>query len=162
LFIASRTENRSRFLNEISRPVRVFGPGWKAHAPSTHQYYPRALPLKKVFALYDRSAMVLNLKNEANVVNGLNQRSFDPCMAGAVLLHDHITDLELHFDPGREIIAFRDAAEFEDAYDRVLGDAAFARRVAEAGQRRVREHHTFQHRAQHVLQDLQIQGVGPR
>jgi spore maturation protein CgeB len=164
LFIASRTDNRSRFLGEINRPVKVFGPGWRAQArtPSMHQYYPHALPLRRVFELYERSAMVLNLKNEAHVVNGLNQRSFDPCLAGAVLLHDYIADLELHFDPGREIIVFRDAAEFEVAYDRVLGDASFARRVAEAGQRRVRACHTFQHRAQHVLQDLHIKGEGPR
>lgn len=157
-FIASRTDNRSQFIGETNRPVDVFGPGWKEQSRQTsiHRFTPKGLPLKEVFAVYARSKMVLNLKNAVNVVNGLNQRSFDPCLAGAVLLHDYIADLELHFDLEREIVVFRNTSEFEAAYDRILGDDRFARSIAEAGQRRVREGHTYQHRARHVLQDLTI------
>jgi spore maturation protein CgeB len=54
---------------------------------------------------------VLNVRNEANVEHGLNQRSFEPLACGAVVLNDDLADLPLCFEPGREILVYRDAEE---------------------------------------------------
>lgn len=159
-FVASRNKNRSDFLSGVIRPIDVFGPGWKVESQqsSPHHFSLGGISLKETAGIYARSKIVVNLKNAVNVVNGLNQRSFDPCAAGAVLLQDYIGDLERHFDLESEIIVFRDAAEFEAQYDRILNDSELTSRIATAGRRRVLNAHTYLHRAQHVTQDLDIRG----
>lgn len=157
-FVASRTENRGQFIAATQKPVAVYGPGWEEQArhPSKHRFKTGGLPLSAVFDIYARSKMTLNLKNAQNVVNGLNQRSFDPFLAGSVLIHDYINDLELNFDLGKEILVFHNVGEFEEVYDKVLNDPSFAQGILVAGRRRVLDCHTFEHRAKHILSVLNI------
>ena len=157
-FIASRTDNRSDFLTEVKTPINVYGPGWKGYANhiESHSFSPGGISLKETADIYARSKSVVNLKNAVNVVNGLNQRSFDPCASGAVLIHDYVADLELHFDLEKEVVVFHDVPEFESGYERIVGDPATAQKIAEAGRRRVLNEHTYFHRAKHVLKDLAI------
>jgi spore maturation protein CgeB len=155
-FVASRTDNRSNFLNNVTCPVDVFGPGWKVESQkdTSHRFSLGGISLKATAGIYSRSKLVVNLKNADNVVNGLNQRSFDPCASGAVLLHDYVDDLDRHFDLEKEIVVFRDIDEFEDCYDRLLADSEYANRIAINGYRRVLNEHTYLHRARSVIQDL--------
>lgn len=158
VFVASRTINRETFLRNAKQPVKIFGPGWKGSDPDgTHHYFSgRKLTLKQTARLYTQARFVLNLKNADNVVNGLNQRSFDPCACRVPLLHDMVGDLTLNFEPGRELLVFSTPSEFDDHYDRVCHDASLRSQLAENAYRRVLACHTYKHRAETVLFDLQL------
>jgi spore maturation protein CgeB len=101
---------------------------------------------RRVPAIYAGHRAALNIRNEINVLTGLNQRNFEPCLAGAALLTDAQPDLEACFEPGREVLVWRDPAELNGLYAKVLADADFAARIAAAGRARVLAHHTFTHR----------------
>lgn len=158
VFVAARTVNRESFLMEAKQPVKVFGPGWKglSKARMHHNFYGRKLTLHQTARLYNEAHFVLNLKNADNVINGLNQRSFDPCACRTPLLHDMVGDLGLHFEPGRELLAFSTPAEFDAQYNRVCHDASLRTQLAENAYRRVLACHTYNHRAETVLLDLQL------
>lgn len=157
-FVASHTDNRSSFLAEAQSPIHVYGPGWNEHEnhATIHSFSSGGISLKATSRIYAKSKTVVNLKNSVNVVNGLNQRSFDPCASGAVLFHDYIADLERHFDLEKEIVVFHDVEDFEAGYERIISDPESAIRIAEAGRRRVLSEHTYLHRAQAVLDDLSL------
>ena len=97
---------------------------------------------------------MLNVRNEANVEHGLNQRSFEPLACGAVVLNDDLPDLPLCFEPGREILVYQDREELNALAARVRREPAFGSRIAEAGRRRVLAEHTYSHRVQTILKDL--------
>lgn len=154
-FVASRTSNRASFLHGIDRSVDVFGPGWKdfrgGEGPRCHS---GKISLRQTAELYSQSAFVLNIKNADNVVNGLNQRSFDPGASRRALLHDAVADLPLNFEPGVELLVFTGQDDFREQYDRLQADRSLCARIAENGYKRVMSSHTYKHRAATILHDL--------
>ena len=157
-FVASWTENREKFLSEVNRPISVWGPGWKIHRENIPQHVvrPGAISLSRTGKIYSQAKTVLNLKNARNVINGLNQRSFDPPACRALLLHDAVGDLQRNFEPGKEILVFDSPEEFHFLHDKAMKDEFFRRTIAEQGYRRVVSCHTFLHRAKSILSDLNL------
>ena len=158
VFVAARTDNRESFLRSVKHPVMVFGPGWKGSAVDRmhHCFHGKKLTLHQTARLYSGANFVLNLKNADNVINGLNQRSFDPCVCRVPLLHDMVGDLTLNFEPESELLVFSTPSEFDDQYDRALHDSSLGPRLAENAYRRVLSSHTYHHRAETVLIDMQL------
>lgn len=146
VFVANPTPLRREVVSKIAEPITVFGPGWRPSDGPAHDIRARRVSARRVPAIYGAHRAALNIRNERNVVAGLNQRNFTPCLAGATLLTDDQPDLERCFEPGREVLVWRDAGELNGLHGRVLGDADFAAGVAEAGRARVLAHHTFAHR----------------
>ncbi|MBW6481211.1 MAG: glycosyltransferase [Bacteroidales bacterium] len=155
-FVASRTPGRASFLKELKCCVDVFGPGWNNNGiqGKAHNFKSTKLHISKVSNIYARSRMVLNLKNENNVINGLNQRSFDPCAAGSLLLHDYVADIDLNYEVGKEILVFRSEEEFSELYKKCMIDSEFRRKISENGRKRVASCHTFTDRVEKVLSGL--------
>jgi spore maturation protein CgeB len=157
-FVASWTENREKFLSEVNRPISVWGPGWKIRRGNIprHVVRPGAISLSRTGKIYSQAKTVLNLKNARNVINGLNQRSFDPPACRALLLHDTVGDLQRNFDPGKDILVFDSPEEFQSLHDKAMKDKFFRRTIAEQGYRRVVACHTYIHRAKTILSDLNL------
>jgi spore maturation protein CgeB len=88
----------------------------------------------------------MHVRNERNVMVGLNQRHFDPCLAGTPVVADNQDDLPLCFEPGREMLVYRDVDELNDLYVRLRRDPERAAAVGAAGRRRVLAEHTYGHR----------------
>lgn len=81
-----------------------------------------------------RAAKVrLNVRNEFHVIGGLNQRTFEPMASGTPVLNDDMADLERCFEPGKEILVYRNLDELRHWHDRLTGDPAFAASIGEAG-----------------------------
>ncbi|KIH75769.1 hypothetical protein GFER_14300 [Geoalkalibacter ferrihydriticus DSM 17813] len=155
-FVASRTPGRAGFLKDLKCCVDVFGPGWNNNDIQgiTHNVKKCKLDICQVSNVYARSRMVLNLKNENNVINGLNQRSFDPCAAGSLLLHDYVADIDLNYEVGNEILVFRSKEEFSELYQKCMIDAEFRKKISENGRKRVTSCHTFTNRVEKILMKL--------
>ncbi len=146
VFIANPTDYRRAMVEAASVPIALFGRGWTAPPGSPHRLEARRVRPDQLHALYGSHLAALNLRNERNVLAGLNQRSFDPCLTATPVISDHQPDLELCFDVGREVLAFGEAAELDDAFERLRRDPALAVTIGEAGRARVLAEHGYGHR----------------
>ena len=68
----------------------------------------RKISRAHLIRLYQRHFAVLNVRNEANVEHGLNQRSFEPLACATPVLNDDLPDLPRCFEPGQEILVYRE------------------------------------------------------
>jgi spore maturation protein CgeB len=144
VFVANATPGRRAVVEAITSPVSVYGPGWRRTPP--HDIHPGRAPHAAVAGLYARHLAALNVRNERNVLFGLNQRSFDPYLSATPLVTDDHGDLDRCFDPGSEVLVWRDADELNAAYERLRRSRDEARRIGEAGRRRVLAEHGYVHR----------------
>ena len=89
---------------------------------------------------------VLNVSRESMARYGFSPatRVFEAAGAGACLITDHWDGIELFLEPGVEVLVARDGDEVA-AHAAALGDAA-AKRIGEAGRRRVLAEHTYARR----------------
>jgi spore maturation protein CgeB len=162
VFVANPTPMRRETVAGIEQPMAIFGPGWRIGDAPAHSIYPGRVPAARAPQLYAAHRTALNIRNELHVLAGLNQRNFEPCLAGAALLTDAQGDLERCFEPGAEVLVWRDLAELNGHYARALADAAFAERVAAAGRARVLAHHTFAHRLAAITETVGLPKPGRR
>jgi spore maturation protein CgeB len=143
VFVGNPTPHRRAVAAALTAPITLHGPGWTAEDDAHHQIHPRRLAPQALRGVYGAHLAALNIRNERNVLSGLNQRNFDPLLAGAALITDDQPDLERCFDPGVEVLVWRDAAELNAHHARVLADPAEAAALAARGRRRVLAEHTY-------------------
>ncbi len=146
VFVGAATPGRRDVVADVASPMRVIGPGWASRDGPSHHIRGRRIAHRTVAGVYARHRAVLNIRNERNVLTGLNQRSFDPCLSATPVVSDDQSDLELCFDPGSEVVVWRSAEALNAAYDRLLRFPAEAARIGEAGRRRVQAEHLYAHR----------------
>jgi spore maturation protein CgeB len=143
VFIGNPTPGRRAVVGQVAEPVVLYGPAWKSGG---HEVHAGRLAASRVMGVLAAHSFALNIRNELNVLAGLNQRNFQPCAAGATLITDDQSDLAKCFEPGAEVLVWRDPAELNALYDRVRREPAFAAAVAQRGRARVLAHHTYAHR----------------
>ncbi|MFD5329588.1 glycosyltransferase [Streptomyces sp. NPDC127092] len=59
-------------------------------------------------------------------------------------------DVDVHFEPGREVLVFADGDELAEHAERAIREPVWARGIAEAGRRRALAEHTLVHRMREV------------
>jgi spore maturation protein CgeB len=151
-FVAAATPGRRTVVEAIKRPVALYGPGWAG--VRGHQVHAGRIAAKALPRVYAGHLASLNVRNELNVLSGLNQRNFQPYLAGTPLVTDDQADLSLCFQPGREAFVWRDVGELNELYDRLLAAPDEARQVGEAGRARVLAEHTFDRRLALIIGHL--------
>jgi spore maturation protein CgeB len=155
LLVASRTALRESIVQQLRKPGVIVGTDWSAlKREGFHRVHNRKIGRDAVIRLYQSHRAVLNIRNEANVEYGLNQRSFEPMACGAVVLNDDLPDLARCFEPGKEILVYRDTDELNGLIDRVQSEPGLAERVASRGRARILAEHTFRHRIETIMKDL--------
>lgn len=158
VFVANITEHREAVVRSIDKPIVVWGRHWDRLRDTHHEIHSRRLPQSRLPAIYASHRAVLNVRNEMNVLSGINQRTFEPLACKTPVLNDAMPDLERCFEPGREVLVYRDQDELNAQHDRLLADERHARAIGEAGWKRVMAEHTYRHRAEAILADLGLSG----
>lgn len=146
IFIGAATPGRLAVAEAIAAPAVFRGPGWGPLRGGGHQVRARRIPHRKVAGLYAGHLAALNVRNELNVLAGLNQRGFDPCLSATPVVTDAQGDLPRCFEPGAEVAVWRDVAELNAIYDRFQRFPEEAARIGEAGRRRALADHGYGHR----------------
>lgn len=154
IFVGNPTPYRRQVAEGAVLPLALYGPAWTPIPGRPHEIHPGRLSPLAVRRLYLETLVTLNIRNELHVLDGLNQRNFDPCLMGAALLTDAQPDLSLCFDPDEEVAVWRDADGLNAWHERLLADPAAARALAERARRRVLGHHTFARRLETILAAL--------
>lgn len=93
--------------------------------------------------------------------DAVNPRVFEIAAAGGFQLCDPCQGLASHFDLETEIPAYRSLAELRERIDYYLAHDKERRAVAAAAQQRALAEHTYEHRAQQML-DLLLRRYGHR
>ena len=151
VFVANPTPHRRVLVAQIQTPMRLFGVGWTPSPATAHVIQARHIGIDELGAIYQSATAVLNVRNEHNVLNGLNQRHFDPYLAATPVVSDDLTDLARCFEPGTEVLVYQDAGELNDLYARLQRDPSFGTVIGERGRRRVLAEHTYAHRLATLL-----------
>lgn len=146
VFVANPTALRRKLVGRITAPVRLYGEGWTPFPHVAHRIEARRVTVEELAEIYRSHRAALNVRNEINVLGGLNQRHFDPCLAATPVVSDAQADIEQCFEPGREILVYRDADELNAVYERLRRDPAHALAIGAAGRRRVMAEHTYARR----------------
>ena len=146
-FVASATAHRRSLLFQVAEPIALFGPDWpKAPELAHHIRDGRKIGDTELAAIYASHIGALNIRHEHNVINGLNQRHFAPYIVGTPVIADAQGDIEQCFDPGSEILVYRDAGECDALIATLRADPRRAETIGLAGHKRVLAHHTYTHR----------------
>jgi spore maturation protein CgeB len=143
VFVANATPGRRALVERIAQPIAIFGPGWDRAVAARHDVHTGRVAHGAVAGLYARHLAALNIRNEHNVLSGLNQRSFDPCLSGTPVVTDRQADIERCFEPGAEVVVYDDAEGLNAAYDRLRRYPEEAARIGAAGRRRVLADHGY-------------------
>ncbi len=153
VFVATPTPGREAVVGALERPIRLYGRNWRPSGAVPHEVHARRLAKSALPVIYGSHLAALNIRNERNVLSGLNQRSFEPALSGAALVADNQADLALCFDPGEEVYVWNDVDALNEIHSRILADPSKAARIGQRGRERVLAQHTYSRRL-HDLADL--------
>lgn len=119
---------------------------------------------KNVASLYSSAKIVINLhrsalndfnENSAKISNtSINNRTFDIAACSAFQLINWQEDLPLYFIPNEEIVAFQSMDELFQLIHYYLQHPHLRKTIAQNGQKRVINEHTFLHRIKKILEQL--------
>jgi len=151
VLIANPTAHRRAVVDGLDAPMALYGPAWTRSAGVDHQIHARRVAPAELPALYAGHLAALNIRNELNVLDGLNQRNFAPCLFATAVVAEDQPDLAACFEPGREVFAWRDAEELNRIYARLQAVPAEATAVGERARRRVLADHTYAKRLEQIL-----------
>ena len=146
VFVANPTQRRRAVVDALTSPIALYGPTWAPSPGVTHDVHPGRVANHRLRGLYASHAMALNIRNEHHVLAGLNQRNFEPCAVGAALITDAQADLERCFEPGVEVLAWRNTDELNAHHERLLRAPGEAAAIGQRGRRRVLAEHTYARR----------------
>lgn len=108
---------------------------------------------RAMFEKLAESSVTLNTHIDAAGDSASNMRLFEATGVGACLLTDWKSDLAQIFEPEREVVTYRSAAEAIEKYRWLVENPAQRDAIAKAGQARTLRDHTFAQRAP-ILDEL--------
>lgn len=160
-FVGARYPGREALLTALDAagvPVRAHGRDWSGHPVDrlrTWRLHGSVVPAGRDLTRAQAYGVMAGARATLNVhgdQDGFTMRTFEACGVGALQLLDR-ADVTAHYEPGREVAVFADAAEAAELARRAAADPAWATALREAGRRRTLAEHTFAHRAR-ALEDL--------
>lgn len=108
---------------------------------------------EELIRLYSRSEISLGFievhdRNDPSreIRRHLHLREFEAPMSGALYCTGHVDELTHFFEPGREIVTYRNEEELLSQVQRLLSHPKEAERIRQAGRRRALAEHTYHHR----------------
>lgn len=140
--------------NEQRKDTLFIGSAWKKHSLALHTIVPKNIALNQIVPLYQSCRAVLNMKQGANVRNGLNMRSFEATACGALMIHDNVADIEKHFVPNKEILVYNDTKELNALLQQIEKNPQLFYAIAQKGMQKTILEHGYQHRISIILDNL--------
>jgi spore maturation protein CgeB len=147
VFVGNPTAERRALVAQVEDPVALYGLGWAdRQGVAHHETHGRRVLRPELAQIYATHFACLNIRNEHNVVNGLNQRNFSPFALGCAVVSDHQKDMSLCFDIGSEVLVHDSPASLNALYREILASPSLAHETAARGRARVLADHTYDKR----------------
>jgi len=162
-FVGAPYPNRIKILESLKHySLGVYGDGWSKYflsiGKTTPSYYKGKAMGDKVLKIYLSSKIVLNI-HDPEAREGLNTRTFDILASGAAEMVDWKKNLEMHFKIGKEIVTFKDNIDLLSSVEYYLKNHDLLREISNNGRRRVRDEHTWIHRANCIINTIKEHGI---
>lgn len=162
-FLANRLPDREARANEFffevasslaDRSFLLGGNGWEPHRLPSNVAYVGHVYTRDHNAFNSTPLAVLNVARDSMADMGYSPatRVFEAAGAGACIITDAWRGIDSFLEPGREILVARDGAEVAAILSSL--DASRARAVGDAARRRVLSEHTYERRADEVVEAL--------
>jgi len=119
--------------------------GFRFHGPLD---YSLDLP-----GFYPRSRVNFNATS-LQMKGAVNQRVFDVPACGAFLLTDHRGQMDALFEPGREVVCYREPEEIPELVQHWLDRPAEREALVAAARKRVLAEHDYTHRLKAMLKAM--------
>jgi spore maturation protein CgeB len=147
---------RAMALSEAAKlPLTVFGDeNWQGLVPEIHDLRPPVDYYTALPGIYAGASLTLNVTSLL-LPAGLTQRHFDVWAAGGVLVTDATPGLSIFPGELTREITFERPMELPDLARRLLDDERLKRDLRSAWHDLIISEHTFDHRAQRVLDLMQ-------
>lgn len=156
-FVGSLTcdhQSRRQLLEHICvrHNVEVWGPGANTLPPDarSRQQHKGKAWARDMYQILHNSRITLNHHIDIAAQYANNMRLFEATGVGALLLTDWKANLGDIFEPGREVVAYRSAAECAELIDYYLQHESERLNIAHAGQQRTLRDHTYFQRMQEL------------
>jgi spore maturation protein CgeB len=138
-------------------PVRFWGyglRGWPPWSPIRRRYEGEAWGID-MFRVLASSRVVLNRHIGAAHEYANNMRLYEGTGVGSLLATDAKVNLADLFEPGREVVAYRDADDLVRQVRSYLADEDARHEIAAAGQARTLRDHTYEVRMRELIEILE-------
>lgn len=148
-FVGNHTQERLtliRDLKALGASVACFGPGAES---GWRMWRRRRIPPATAAAIYGRHRFALNMLQHPNTIHGVNLRAYEIAASGGLGTYPETPDLGHAFEPGEEVIAYRDPQDLLGKMEEL--DRRKACRIVERSRARTLSEHTYMRRAQHFL-----------
>jgi spore maturation protein CgeB len=154
VFVGARYPERTRILEGLHQRgvrVRAYGRDWSHHPFDRLRTWevrrpdvPSGRDVTRGEA-YGITSGAVGAINSHTDQDGFTMRTYELPGTGSLQLIDR-PDIDQLYEPGREVLVFRDLEELTEHCRRAQRDRHWARSIAEAGRTRTLAHHTFDHR----------------
>jgi spore maturation protein CgeB len=136
------------------RDLKLYGVGWDEVGPELASCFNNepVYGLKKT-KIYSCSKISINVQR-SHMIHGENFRVFEVAACRGVSFSTFKPDLVACFEPGEEIVVFEDEQDLLQLVDYYLNHPNELDKIAEAGRQRALAEHTYDHRAQFILEQL--------
>lgn len=169
---SNRIELIEFLLKNTDYQIQIVGRGWGKHNNEWIKNLNRDLDLvnawvkpETVVNYYNGSKIVLNIhrpsdekynKNRMGIIaKSINNRTFDAASCEAFQLIDSKEELANHFEVGKEIISFQDKNDLLEKIHYYIAHDEERKQIAIQARNRVLSSHTFQHRIDQLLMQVQ-------
>lgn len=157
-FIGSYTKERDEiFSNLADYNLRIEGIKWDKLKCSSDKWIVRnrKLDQQEVVKIYNSTIATLNVAQKTNVVNTVNMRTFEAIACGSCILNDYVKDIELCFEPGKEILVYNNEDELLELTQKILSDDKFVKNIVNNGKLRMQKSdYTYKNRANQILSKI--------
>ena len=158
VFAGTATPRREALLAQLVEfGLAIWGAGWRK---TSLRDYCRGEQVRteEFVRAYAGATVAVNIHHrldEDEVEATCNQRLFEIASVGVLQVVDYRLDLDRWFRPDDEVLVFDTPADLKRTVENALQDLAAAERVAGAGRERLLAEHTYMHRMERILVDLQ-------
>ena len=132
------------------KPLIVGDTGWREILDHDFRFHSELNYYTDLPAFYNITKVNFNATS-LQMKQGVNQRVFDVTACRSMVITDTTRQLEALMEPGREIIAYRNADEIPELVNRALKDNIFRKNIIAAGYKRVLNEHTYRHRVNRLI-----------
>jgi spore maturation protein CgeB len=157
-FIGSYTKQRDEIFSYLKDyNLRIEGVNWDKLVSSSNKWIVnnQKLDQKKVVDIYNSTIATLNVAQKDNVINMVNMRTFEAIASGSCMLNDYVKDIELCFEPNKEILVYKNKDELLELAHKILNDKDYARNIAKNGINRIqKDGYSYKHRTKTMIDSI--------
>ena len=157
-FVGSYTNDRDLVFQHINNyKMKIYGSKWNKLSKVSPNWdiSNKKISQQEVVNIYNSTLATLNVAQKNNIINMVNMRTFEAVACGSLLINDYVKDIDLCFEPNKEILVYKNLNDLEEIIHRISKDVKFAKDIAINGEKRLKKsNYTYKDRTKTIIEKL--------